>query len=138
MGVGPVERGGDLRRGLERWFPRRGGPWESEATPPVDLYDTGATLTAKIDLPGVKPEDVEVTVQDGRLLTVRATRPADAVEEERYLCCERPAGRFARTVELPVEVDAEGARATLHLGVLEIVLPKSKSAVPRKVTVSVQ
>lgn len=121
-------RPGDVRR--VRWE-------EGEYTPAVDLYDTGDTLTAKVDIPDVAPEDVEVTVQEGRVLTVKAHRPAEGVEQERYLCCERPAGRFARTIELPVEVDAEGVTARLRLGVLEIVLPKSKAAVPRKVAVSV-
>src|SRR5579884_2178046 len=112
-------RRGPWWQGLEEARPGDGrrARWdEGEYTPAVDLYDTGDTLTAKVDLPGVAPE---------------------GVEQERYLCCERPAGRFARTIELPVEVDAEGVTARLRLGVLEIVLPKSKAAVPRKVAVSV-
>ncbi|MDQ7820364.1 MAG: Hsp20/alpha crystallin family protein [Armatimonadota bacterium] len=133
----------ELRREVERLWGvgrtgRRSTPEAEALVPAVDLYDAGDSLVARVDLPGVRPEDVEVTVDEGRLLSVRASRKADDVREDAYLCCERPAGRFARTIELPVEVDADRVKASLKMGVLEIVLPKSREPAPRKIAVAVE
>lgn len=125
--------------GMDRWFDRTPGRGdETGLLPAVDLYDAGDRLVAKVDLPGVAPGDVEVTVEQGRLLTVRAARPVEEVKEDAYLWCERPAGRFARTIELPVDVDVEQVKATLANGVLQVVLPKSTTAAPRRVAVTVE
>ncbi len=130
----------ELRRAMEEITARAGVvPLPSEMgafTPDVDLYDTGTAFVARVDLPGVSAEDLILTIEDG-VLAVEGHRPAARPEGAADLCCERPAGRFARTLQLPAEVDAEGAHATLRAGVLEIVLPKSRGESLRKVSIEV-
>jgi HSP20 family protein len=133
----------DLRREVERMMGRGVTPgWPrrvegSVLVPDADLYDAGEALEAKIDLPGVSQEDIQITLE-GTALTVTAQRKAEDVADERYLCRERPMGRFAVTFDLPVEVDGGKVKATFRQGVLAITLPKSPAVMPKKVTVSVQ
>ncbi len=105
-------------------------------TPDVDLYDTGDAFVGRVDLPGVQAEEVTLTIEDG-VLTIGGHRPTARPEEAADLCCERPAGRFSRAVQLPADVEAERVKATLRDGVLDIVLPKSRAAAPRKVEIEV-
>ncbi len=130
----------ELRRAMEEITARAEVPALSSEmgafTPGVDLYDTGKAFVAWVDLPGVRAEDLILTIEDG-VLTIGGHRPAARPEGAADLCCERPAGRFARTLQLPAEVDAKGVEATLRAGVLEIVLPKSRAGSPRKVRIEV-
>jgi HSP20 family protein len=91
--------------------------------PDVDLYDAGLVLIVRADLPGMKPADLTVMIEDGAL-KIEGHRASDGSGEETFMCCERPTGRFARTLQLPAGVAAGATRATLADGVLEIVLPK--------------
>jgi HSP20 family protein len=93
--------------------------------PDVDLYDAGVVLVARVDLPGMKPADLAVVIEDG-VLKIEGHRTAEGSGEETYLCCERRTGRFVRSLQLPAGVDVESAKATLGDGVLEIVLPKDE------------
>ncbi|MDR7519012.1 MAG: Hsp20/alpha crystallin family protein [Armatimonadota bacterium] len=133
----------DLRRDVKRWIEREVTPrWlrraeASVVVPDADLFDAGDHLEARIDLPGVSQEDIQITLE-GTVLTVTGQRKAEDVAEERYLCRERPVGRFAVTFDLPVEVDGDKVRATFRQGVLAITLPKSPAVMPKRVTVSVQ
>ncbi|MDR7522985.1 MAG: Hsp20/alpha crystallin family protein [Armatimonadota bacterium] len=133
----------DLRREVDRWVERGIVPRrlrraeDSVVVPDADLFDAGDHLEARIDLPGVSQEDIQITLE-GTVLTVRGQRKAEDVAEERYLCRERPVGRFAATFDLPMEVDGDKVKATFRQGVLAITLPKSPAVMPKKVTVSVQ
>ena len=93
--------------------------------PDVDLYEAGTVVVVRVDLPGMKPTDLTVVIEDGAL-KIEGHRAAEGSGEETYLCSERPAGRFVRTLQLPAGVAAGAARATLGDGVLEIVLPKTE------------
>ncbi len=129
----------ELRRALERIGERSEGRVPAGTAglgflPKTDLYDAGATFVVRVDLPGVQEGDLNITVE-GRTLTIRGQREADGPRDESYLYCERPVGRFARTIELPESVDADYVKATLKQGVLEITLPKNKTAAVKKVAV---
>jgi HSP20 family protein len=132
----------ELRREMERVLERAGGPspgvnaGELAFVPPADFYDSGGAFVVKFDLPDVRAEDVDISIEDGTL-TVRGRRSAEQAPEESYLYRERPAGRFARTIGLPAGVEVDRVKATLRHGVLEILLPKSGVAPPRKVTIPV-
>ena len=106
-----------------------------EYSPTVDICDAGGEFTVRVDLPGVRDEDVDVTL-DGNVLSVRGSRGPDAGEAA-LLFGERRTGRFARTVALPAEIAVEQVRATLARGVLEVVLPKRAGEGRQKVTVTV-
>lgn len=114
-------------------------PFKTEFTfkPYVDLIDTGESLVAKIDLPGVLQENVDISIEGGRL-TIRGQRMTDGVKEESYLYHERPFGRFVSTVDLPIEINNDTVRAVLQHGVLEITMPKTAAVVPKKVPLSVK
>ena len=131
----------EIRQAFERIGKRSVGRLSAAAAgsifvPVADLYDAEAAFVVRVDLPGVIEGDLMITIE-GSTLAIRCQRNADGPWDERYLCCERPVGSFARTIELPESVDADHVKATLKLGVLQITLPKNKSAAVKKVAVTV-
>ncbi len=130
----------ELRRAVERMGERSvervpAGSAGLGFVPETDLYDAGAAFVVRVDLPGVKEGDLEI-IAEGSTLTIRGQREADGRRNERYLYCERPVGRFARTIELPERVDADRVEATLKLGILEITLPRDRTAAVKKVAIT--
>ncbi len=94
----------------------------------------GAVVTA--ELPGINPDDLEISVQ-GDTLTLRGTRdPEQLCEGEAYHRRERGCGKFQRAFQLPFVVDAGKVEATYELGVLSITLPRAESDKPRKIQVA--
>lgn len=103
--------------------------------PLVNLYDDGRNLYVEALAPGVDPEKLEVTVL-GNVLTIAGEKSGLAnVPPERIHRSERAAGRFLRTIELPVEVDPNKVSATYQRGLLLLTLPRSEAAQPRRITV---
>lgn len=103
--------------------------------PPVDVRETDEGLTLLVELPGLKREDVDITVED-RTLTVRGERKfAQDVERENYHRIERAYGTFTRTFTLPANVRTDDVKASFTDGVLTIELPKSEESKPRKVAI---
>ncbi len=102
----------------------------------MDLYETDNDLVVESSLPGVKPEEVNISVV-GTTLTIKAETKQDEAKEEKgkYLCRERRYGLFQRSVTLPVEVDANKAEAVFDNGVLKLTLPKAETQKPRKITI---
>ena len=100
--------------------------WEADASPfPVDLYETDDEVVVKASLPGVQPDETEISVT-GRFLTIKGERrEEDAEERPNYFRQERRYGAFQRVLKLPVRVDSEQADATLDEGVLTVRLPKA-------------
>lgn len=100
---------------------------------PLAVWEDEETVSVQIDMPGVAEADVELTVHDG-VLTVRAERKRVS---ENALCDTRSYGRFEQRISLPRGVDPERVEAKLRDGVLAVTLPKSPSAKPRKISVTV-
>ncbi len=111
----------DLFEDLDRLFPVPAELAEEAAYgPPVDVYQTEDEVVVKAQLPGVKKEDVNVTIQDNTL-TIRAeSRREEAIEDEGYFRRELRYGTWARRLPLPAQVDEEQVTATLKDGVLEV------------------
>lgn len=102
---------------------------------PLDLLDTGPALVVQSNLPGVKVEDLNVTVT-GSILTIQgALKERDDFPGATYLRHERRAANFSRSINLPVEVDAEHAEARLKEGVLTLTLPKSDAVRPKNIKI---
>jgi HSP20 family protein len=110
-------------------------------SPAVDVREYSDRFQLLLDVPGVDPKDVEITLDNG-VLTVSGTRQdertvasrgSDQPQQQRI---ERPLGAFYRRFILPDTVDAENVKATGRLGVLEIVIPKHPKAQPRRISVS--
>ena len=106
------------------------------ATPlPLDVRETPEAFVVEASLPGIRPEDVEVTVH-GDTLTIRGeTRAEEETQGETWHLRERRSGAFRRTVTLPVPVDADKATADHDHGVLKLTLPKAESARPKQIKV---
>lgn len=102
--------------------------------PHVNVVETSGELTVECELPGVKVEDLEVTLR-GRQLNISGGRPEEEVPKANYHRRERGGGKFSRTIELAVDVDQEAMKATLKDGVLTVKLPKSPEAKPRQIPV---
>ncbi len=116
---------------------RRGEAYRREATwvPLVDVYEAQDAFVIRAELPGLRQEEIEVSIHDN-ILTLRGERKPDAkVKEESYHWRERFTGPFHRTLSLSAVVDTGGVKATYREGVLEIRLPKKEEARPRTIKV---
>jgi len=111
------------------------GAW----VPPVDIYETDAKeIVLKAELPGLRREDIDLTVENNTL-TVRGERRADdGVREDRYHRRERVHGIFSRSFTLPNTVDGAHVKAEYRDGVLTVKLPLREEAKPRQIPVEAQ
>ncbi len=127
-----------MDRLLEESFVRPRGTWR-RGTPdaplrlPVDVYTTPEEIVVIASLPGLLPEEVDITIE-GDTLTIRGElRPP--LENVEYLFQERPYGHFARSLTLNVPVDVEKAEAVFENGVLTLTLPKMEAVRPKSIKV---
>jgi HSP20 family protein len=106
--------------------------------PPVDIYETeGREVVLKAELPGLRREDINLTVENSTL-TIRGERRRDeSIKDDRYHRIEREYGAFARSFTLPNSVDAGRVRADYRDGLLTIVLPLRDEAQSRQIQVEV-
>ena len=117
--------------GGEALRPTAAGAW----MPAMDVYETGDTIVAKLELPGIEPGDVEVAVEDSTL-TVSGKREFESeTNEENYHRVERRYGSFSRSISLPQTADVEKVNARFDKGVLQIEVPKSERAKPTKIEI---
>ncbi len=104
----------------------------------VDLKETQDSFVVDAVVPGLKPEDIDITIQDNVLIIRGETRqeqqPGDT--QAQYHVVERRYGRFSRAVSLPTTIDADQVRATLEHGILHLEIAKAEQVKPRKITVS--
>jgi len=92
----------------------------------IDVYQTAASLVVKSTIAGVKPEDIDISINND-MLTIRGKREmTERIEDDNYLFRECYWGSFSRSIILPIEIEAEKIEATLENGVLTIILPKAK------------
>lgn len=156
-GIEPAGRGerrspglfGDWEREMDRFF----GPWPRlrpfaawpawaprvEAfTPQIDVFEREGRLVVRADVPGMKREDIDVSLE-GELLTIRGQRKEESeVKEKGYYRSERSFGEFARTVGVPEGTKADDIQATYKDGVLEVTLPLPVAAKASKAKVPVK
>ncbi len=103
--------------------------------PPLEMYEKEDSFTVRVEVPGVKMDDIDISVT-GDTLTIKGERKAPAgVKEEEYQCCEVCYGSFTRSVTMPAAVEANKIEATYADEILEVHMPKAKAARPAKITV---
>lgn len=121
---------------LERdFFPSAGlETFGAGASPAVNVWEDDENLYAEAELPGLRMEDLQVSVH-GRELTIRGRRREIKEDDATYRQHERPTGEFARVLELPAPVDADRVNAVLADGVLTLTLPKVPEARRRRIEV---
>ena len=140
----PFAEMADLRRMTDQVFGEFFGRTPSEMastqgiwSPLVDIHETKDGIQLKAELPGVKQEDIEVSLE-GDTLTLKGERRRETeVKENQYHRIERSYGKFQRSILLPEAMDASRVKATYRDGVLEIQLPKKEEAKPKEIKVEV-
>ena len=106
--------------------------------PAVDIYETEHELVVKADLPDVKPEDLDIRVENN-ILTIRGERKFEKqVNESNYLRVERAYGSFTRSFSLANTVNSEAIKADYKNGVLSLSIPKREEAKPKQIKVNVE
>jgi len=116
----------------------RGGQFFNQWAPALDLYEDKDNVFVKAELPGMKKEEIDVSLHDNAL-TISGERKFEQKQEdaENYRS-ERFFGRFSRSVTLPIIVEGDKVEAAYKDGILTITLPKSEKAKPKQIEVSVK
>jgi HSP20 family protein len=103
--------------------------------PALDISERKDAYVVTVEVPGVKAEDLDITLEDG-LLTIRGERRfTQETSDQQYHRVERRYGSFRRSITLPSQVQADQIEASFEDGVLEVVVPKAEEAKPRKISV---
>ena len=133
----------DLRDEIDRLFEAplaelaRGSNLLSGWTPALDVYEQKENFILKAELPGMRKEDITVSLHDGSV-SISGERKSDTKHEDSEVYrAERFFGRFQRTVTLPAPVAADKVKAQYKDGVLTVTLPKTEEAKPKQIDVSV-
>ncbi|MFN3505659.1 MAG: Hsp20/alpha crystallin family protein [Caldimicrobium sp.] len=135
----------ELRKEMDRlfqeffgksFFPERleGIEW----APAVDVSETADEVIVKADLPGVKPEDIEINIVDN-ILTIKGEKKRETEEKkENFYRVERFYGSFMRSIQLPAEIDVDNIKAQYKDGVLKVILPKKPESKAKVIKVEVE
>lgn len=134
----------DIQREMNRLFdfrlnrPGKSGVSATEWMPAVDVVDEKDQIRVKADLPGLKKEEIGVSVDNG-ILTIKGEKKEEKeTKEKEYIRSERYYGAFHRSFTLPVGVDAQKVNAGYKDGVLEITLPKKEDAKSKQIKVDIK
>ena len=129
-----------LRRDIDRLFDNtfgRGGDGVSSWSPAVDIRETEHEMILELEVPGIKPEQVELTAENG-VLTVRGEKKSERKEgdeNDRYHVVERAYGNFMRSFQLPQGIDESKIEARYNNGILSIHIPKAALPQPRRIQI---
>ncbi|MAG14654.1 MAG: molecular chaperone Hsp20 [Dehalococcoidales bacterium] len=121
------------------WLPavwRRIPSLEMGWAPAVEVFEKEGKFVVKAELPGIKEEDMDISVVDNTLTIKGEKKTESEVKEEDYYCCECSYGSFSRSIALPSNVDAKKIAASYEDGVLGISLPKASEVKPKKISIS--
>jgi len=137
----PLKEMVTLREAMDRLFaesfvrPGSAFPIMGMEEPAVDMYQTKDDIIVKAALPGVKPDEIEISVT-GDILTLKGElRDEEKIEEGSYLRKERHFGQFVRELSLPALVNSDKAKAEFEHGVLTLRLPKAEAVKPKSITI---
>lgn len=122
---------------LGRWFDREDSLFQGAWTPAIDVHDSKDNIVVRADLPGMKKDNIEVSIQDG-VLVIRGEKKEETERKEKNAVrTERFYGSFHRAVSLPTAVDDAKVKASYKNGVLELTLPKKEEAKPKQIKIDV-
>lgn len=137
----PFTRMASLRQAMDRLFderffvPYRLFTFGTGEITPIDMYHTDKEVVVKASLPGVKPEEVDISIS-GDCLTIKGkTKAEEKIEREGYLYQEHRYGAFSRSVALPSDLQTDKAEASFENGILTLTIPKSEEAKPKPIKV---
>ena len=138
----PVYLRDEMNRLFDNFFnpglPLAREPFRGDFLPAIDISETPQGITIQAEIPGVKPEEVEVNINGG-ILTLRGEKKDDQEQKGRnWHRLERSYGSFLRAIQLPETVDAEKCTATHANGVLKIEIAKKETSKPRQIPVEIK
>lgn len=120
-----------------QWLTRELKP-DVDWIPPAELIDKKDHFLFRAEVPGIKKENLSISVQ-GDTLSIKGEVKREAEEErEHFYCCERAYGTFGRVLRLPTEVQTDKVEASLFDGILEVKLPKAKAVKPKEVEIRLE
>lgn len=128
-----------LRQAMDRLFDDRfDGGWTADGSVwlPLDIRSTADAIEVDAALPGIAPEDVDVTVQDGTLTIKGESRADSASKEGDLVFSEIRRGSFSRAVSLPSGLEPDKATATFEHGLLHLRIPKAEAVKPRQIRIT--
>jgi HSP20 family protein len=114
----------------------RGGEGQTWNGPALNVFEEGENLTVEAQLPGIKPEDLDINVEQGVLTISGQTKAEEERKERNYFVREHRVGRFSRSLRLPATYNADACSASFEHGVLRLVFPKSEAAKPRRIQIN--
>lgn len=120
---------------FDDFFRRSPADFESANTVDVNMIQNDNELVLKASIPGVKPEDIKISVSGDTLTLSGETKEEDEEKDANYHLHEMRYGYFSRSISLPVKVDSDKAKAEFENGVLKLTLPKSEEVKPKTITV---
>ena len=113
-------------------------PFETEWMPALDVSETKEAVIVRADVPGIDPEDLEITIS-GNVLTIKGEKKQEHEEKgENFYRVERSYGSFVRSVQIPTEIETDKIEASYKNGVLKITLPKKAEAKGKQIPVKVE
>ncbi|WP_456430715.1 Hsp20/alpha crystallin family protein [Thermosulfuriphilus sp.] len=132
----------ELRREIDRlfedFFGERALATETDWIPSVDISETKDAVIIKAELPGLDPEDIDISLR-GDILTIKGEKKQEVEEkDENFHRIERRYGFFSRSIRIPAEVDPERIEASYRRGVLKVVLPKKEEARVKQIPVKTE
>lgn len=129
-----------LREAMDRLFEdsviRPNGMAAGQIAVPVDLWETGDSYHLRADLPGLKPDAIDIHATSDTIAIAGELNGTSDVANEGWLRQERRVGKFQRAFTLPLQIDPNKVSANFEHGVLELVLPKAESVKPRAIKVN--
>ena len=134
----PFREIAEMQRQLDRVFddtwsnfePRLSGNWLA-----LDVTETEGEYKVVADMPGLTADDIHINLHDGVLNISGEVKREETKEEDRIVLQERVYGKFSRSVQLPLPVNADKVNASYDNGILTLTLPKAESAKPRQIQV---
>ena len=132
----PFAELGELRSRFDRWF----GEWpdgrERGWTPAIDVERDNGNLVVRADVPGIKPEEVKIEIEDDILTVSGSHEERKEKKDKHFLRRERRYGSFSRSMALPPGVEAKKIKAKTHDGVVEVTIPLPQEAKKETVTIT--
>jgi len=123
---------------LPSWMPRIKMPELEELSPSVDIFTEGDEVVIKGELPGMKKDDIDVSITKDTITISGEKKKEEKVEKKDYYSLERSYGSFKRSFALPSEVQTDKATANFKDGVLEIRVPKTEEAKAKEKKIPIQ
>jgi HSP20 family protein len=132
----PFAELGELRTRFDRMFDELTNGRERGWTPAIDVERDDGNLVVRADIPGIKPEEVKIEVEDDILTVSGEHEERKEKKDKHYMRRERCYGSFSRSMALPAGVDAKKIKAETHNGVVEVAIPLPKETKKETVTIT--